>query len=116
MKAAFTVQMNDYGRFVPALNVTHRADPSVLHIAGESENCYRDFAVSGFGGENEISLFATGMQDGSTDVLMLHASCDNPLSTFHHRFYRADRAPAGGKVVTNMVAEINQQIAEWWPA
>ena len=116
MKAAFTVQLNEFGRFSPQLYALHRSDPQALHVASESDNSYRDFAVSGFDGENEISLFGTGMQDGSIDVVMLHAQVDNPLRVFHKRYHDPKRIGPASLSTDAMIDDINKQIAEWWPA
>lgn len=32
----------------------------------------------GFGDENSISIHLAGMQDGSFDIVIVHACCDNP--------------------------------------
>lgn len=113
MNAAFTVQLSEEGRFVPTVVPGHRAEAEIVDVAYAGQNAYRDFSILAFGGENEVSLYSTSMQDGSTDIVMLHAQCDNPLRVFHTRFYRADRAQCGAAVVGDMLAQINQQIADW---
>lgn len=37
----------------------------------------------GFGGENTITCHIAGMQDGTTDVALVHQGCDDPLKIAH---------------------------------
>lgn len=39
--------------------------------------------IVGFGSENTITCHVAGMQDGTTDVALVHQGCDDPLKIAH---------------------------------
>lgn len=58
-----------------------RGDWEVSHSLPEV-GCYH---LTGFGGENSISIHIMQMQDKTTDFVVVHASCDNPARVIQQR-------------------------------
>lgn len=63
-------------------DASHRSEASVR----APERSYCAFVIDAYGGENEVSLYSSFMQDGTVDLVLIHAQVDNPILVEHKAF------------------------------